>query len=247
MDRLIYTAMTGANAAASRQAVLSNNLANVSTNGFRAQLATYRAVPLRGEGATTRVFAVESTAGHSDKPGPAMRTDRSMDAMAMGNSWFGVQGLDGTEAYTRNGHFEVSQDGTLTTGNGLPVLSSDGGPIAVPAGAVLSIGNDGSISAKVGNQPANNIGRLKLVTPNNPDDPLKRSDDGLFRTISGDAVDNDATARVQVGVLEGSNVNIIEAMVGMIQTARQFETQMRLLQTAESNDRSAGQLLGLQG
>jgi len=246
MDRLIYTAMTGANSAASRQAVLSNNLANVSTNGFRAQLATYRAVPLRGDGATTRVFAVESTAGHSDKPGPAMRTDRSLDAMAVGNTWFGVQGLDGTEAYTRNGHFEVSPEGTLTTGNGLPVLSSDGSPIAVPAGAQLSIGNDGGISAKVGTQPANTIGRLKLVSPT-AEDPLKRGEDGLFRALSGEPLVSDATARVQVGVLEGSNVNIIEAMVGMIQTARQFETQMRLLQTAESNDRSAGQLLGLQG
>jgi flagellar basal-body rod protein FlgF len=101
MDRLIYTAMTGANAAASRQAVLSNNLANVSTNGFRAQLATYRAVPLLGEGATTRVFAVEATAGHLNLPGPAQRTGRSLDAMAMNDAWFAVQGLDGTEAYTR--------------------------------------------------------------------------------------------------------------------------------------------------
>lgn len=247
MDRLIYTSMTGANAASSRQAVLSNNLANASTNGFRAQLATYRAVPLRGEGATTRVFALEATAGHSDKAGPAIRTDRSLDAMTTGNAWFGVQALDGTEAYTRNGHFEVSTEGTLVTGNGLPVLSNSGGaPIAVPAGAQLAIGTDGSISAKVGNQPATTIARLKLATPN-PEDPLKRGDDGLFRPLSGDPIENDANARVQVGVLEGSNVNIIETMVGMIQTARQFETQMRLLQTAESNDRSAGQLLGLQG
>jgi flagellar basal-body rod protein FlgF len=246
MDRLIYTAMSGANAAASRQAVLSNNLANATTNGFRAQLATYRAVPLRGEGATTRVFAVEATAGYSDKPGPAMRTDRSLDVMASGSAMFGVQSLDGNEAYTRSGNFEISPDGTLVTGSGLPVLSSDGSPISVPAGAQLSIGNDGSVSAKVGNQPANTIAKLKLVTPN-ADDPLKRGDDGMFRTLSGDPVENDATARVMPGVLEGSNVNAIESMVGMIQTARQFEAQMRLLQTAESNDRSAGQLLGLQG
>ena len=246
MDRLIYTAMTGANAAASRQAVLSNNLANVSTNGFRAQLATYRAVPLRGDDATTRVFALEATAGHSDKPGPAMRTDRSLDAMTTGSGWFVVQGLDGNEAYTRNGHFEVAEDGTLKTGNGLTALSSDGSPISVPAGAELSIGHDGNISAKVGNQPANTIGRLKMVTPT-AEDPLKRGDDGLFRTLSGDPLNNDETARLQVGVLEGSNVNAIETMVGMIQTARQFEAQMRLLQTAESNDRSAGQLLSLQG
>jgi flagellar basal-body rod protein FlgF len=246
MDRLIYTAMSGANAAASRQAVLSNNLANVSTNGFRAQLATYRAVPLRGDGATTRVFALEATAGFSDKPGPAQRTDRALDVMAQGNSWFAVQGLDGTEAYTRNGHLEVSPEGTLVTGSGLPVLTTDGSTVTVPAGAEVSIGHDGGISAKVGKQPANSIGRLKLATPT-PEDPLKRGDDGLFRTLSGDPVNSDDTARVQVGSLEGSNVNPIETMVGMIQTARQFEAQMRLLQTAESNDRSAGQLLGLQG
>ncbi|OGB32252.1 MAG: flagellar biosynthesis protein FlgF [Burkholderiales bacterium RIFCSPLOWO2_12_FULL_61_40] len=246
MDRLIYTAMSGANAAASRQAVLSNNLANASTNGFRAQLATYRAVPLRGEGATTRVFAVEATAGHSDTPGPAVRTDRSLDAMTSGNAWFTVQGLDGTEAHTRNGHFEISTEGTLVTGNGLPVLSNSGAPITVPVGAAVSIGHDGSISAKVGNQPANSIGRLKMVTPTG-DDPLKRGDDGLFRPLSGDPLNNDDSARLHVGSLEGSNVNPIETMVGMIQTARQFEAQMRLLQTAESNDRSAGQLLGLQG
>lgn len=246
MDRLIYTAMSGANAAASRQAVLSNNLANASTNGFRAELSTYRAVPLRGEGATTRVFALEATAGYLDKPGPAQRTDRALDAMTSGNAWFAVQGLDGTEAYTRNGHFEVTTEGTLVTGSGLQVLSNGGAPINVPAGAEVSIGHDGNISAKVGNQAANIIGRLKMATPTG-EDPLRRGEDGLFRTTSGDPMNNDDAARLHVGSLEGSNVNPIETMVGMIQTARQFETQMRLLQTSESNDRSAGQLLGLQG
>lgn len=246
MDRLIYTAMSGANAAANRQAVLSNNLANASTNGFRAELSTYRAVPLRGEGATTRVFAVEATAGYMDKPGAAQRTDRALDVMTSGNSWFAVQGLDGTEAYTRNGHFEVSAQGTLQTSNGLPVLSSGGAPITVPVGAQVSIGHDGTVSAKVGNQSGNAVGRLKLATPTG-EDPLHRGEDGLFRAESGDPLNNDETARVHVGALEGSNVNTIETMVGMIQTARQFETQMRLLQTAESNDRSAAQLLGMQG
>jgi flagellar basal-body rod protein FlgF len=246
MDRLIYTAMTGANASAHRQAVLSNNLANVSTNGFRAELSTYRAVPLRGDGASTRVFALEATAGHLDTPGPSMRTGRDLDAMTQGNAWFAVQGLDGTEAYTRNGSFEVASDGTLRTSTGLTVLSDGGAPITVPAGASVSMGFDGTISAKVGNQPANNVGRLKMATPN-ADDPLKRGTDGLFRTASGDPLPNTPNARMQVGVLEGSNVNAVETMVGMIQTARQFEVQMRLLQTAESNDRSAGQLLSMQG
>ncbi len=246
MDRLIYTAMTGANAAAHRQAVLSNNLANASTNGFRAELSSYRAVPLLGDGATTRVFALATTSGQLDTPGPAQRTERAMDAMAKGNAWFAVQALDGSESYTRNGSFEVSQDGTLQTGNGLTVLSDGGAPITVPANAELTIGQDGTLGAKVAGRPSSVIARLKMVTPA-ADDPLRRGDDGLFRTVSGDPLPGDALARLQSGVLEGSNVNTIETMVGMIQTARQFEVQMRLLQTAESNDRSAAQLLGLQG
>ena len=246
MDHLIYTAMTGANAAAQRQAVLSNNLANASTNGFRAELSTFRAVPVRGDGATTRVMAVESTAGYLDRAGPAQTTGRSLDAMTADNSWFAVQGLDGTEAYTRSGSFEVSPEGTLVTHNGLPVFSDGSAPITIPPGAQVSIGSDGTISAKVGNAAPTSVGRLKLVTAT-AEEALKRSDDGLFRHVSGDPLPNDVNARLQVGALEGSNVNTIEAMVGMIQTARQFETQMRLLQSAESNDRSAAQLLGLQG
>jgi flagellar basal-body rod protein FlgF len=246
MDRMIYTAMTGANAAQHRQSVLANNLANVSTNGFRAELSEYRAVPLRGDGTPTRVFALEATAGYRNLPGPAQRTDRSLDAMPQGNGWFAVQGLDGTEAYTRNGGFEVSQEGNLQTATGLNVLSDGGAPINVPPNSVVSLGSDGTISVKTGNQPDNIVGRLKLATPTG-ENPLKRGADGLFRPQSGNPLDNDPNARMLVGVLEGSNVNAVETMVGMIQTARQFEAQMRILQTAESNDRSAGQLLSLQG
>ena len=246
MDHLIYTAMTGANAATYRQAVLSNNLANASTNGFRAQLASFRAVPVRGDGASTRVMTVETTAGYRDTPGSAQPTGRSLDAMANGNAWFGVQGLDGTEAYTRAGSFQVSPEGTLMTSGGLTVLSDGGSPITIPSGAEVSIGFDGNLSAKVGNQPPSVVGRLKLVTPT-PQDPLNRGNDGLFRATSGDPLPNDTNAQVQVGVLEGSNVSPIETMVDMIQTARQFESQTKLMQTAESNDRSAAQLLGMQG
>jgi flagellar basal-body rod protein FlgF len=246
MDRLIYTAMTGANAAANRQAILSSNLANASTNGFRAQLETYRAVPLNGEGSSTRVFAVEATAGFLDKPGSAQQTNRALDAMTADKSWFAVQGLDGTEAYTRNGSFEIAQDGTLMTATGRSVLDVGGATIVVPPGADVTISNDGSVSAKVPGQPITVLSKLKQVTPT-ADDPLKRGDDGLFRSYSGEALNNDETARLHVGVLEGSNVNAIETMVGMIQTARQFETQTKLMTTAEANDRSAAQLLGLQG
>ena len=246
MDHLIYTAMSGANAAAQQQSILANNLANASTTGFRAELSTFRAVPVRGDGASTRVFTIPATSGQSNTPGPAQRTGRNLDAMASGNAWFGVQALDGTESYTRNGAFQVSPEGTLMTNTGLTVLSDGSAPITVPAGAEVSIGFDGILSARVGKQPPTGIGRLKLVTPAQ-EDPLRRGDDGLFRATSGEPLPHDANARVQSGSLEGSNVNTIEAMVSMIQMARQFETQMRLLQTAESNERSADKLLSMQG
>lgn len=246
MDRIIYTAMTGASAAANRQAVLANNLANASTHGFRAEMSTFRAVPIQGDGSTTRVFALEATSGYSQTPGPVQRTGRNLDAMAAGNAWFAVQGLDGTEAYTRAGNFEVSATGQLLTPTGLPVLSDGGAPIDVPPGAEVTLGSDGTITAKVAGQAAQNIGRLKLATPT-AEDPLRRGDDGLFRARSGEPLPQDATARMLSGALEGSNVNPVEAMVGMIAASRQFEQQMRLLQNAESIDKSASQLLNVSG
>lgn len=243
MDRMIYTAMTGANAAQHRQQLLSNNLANASTPGFRAELATFRAVPVRGDGSTTRVFALEATAGHSDAPGPVTNTGRNLDVAVRGGSYLSVQGLDGTEAYTRAGALEVNPEGTLVNAQGLPVLS-DGGPITVPSGAQVDIGEDGTVTARVPGQPGQALGKLKLVTPDD-ENRLRRGEDGLFRPTQGDTLNADATARVQSGALEGSNVNPIEAMVGMIAVARQFEVQMRMLQNGEKNDQTAAQLLSL--
>ena len=246
MDHLIYTAMSGASAAAQRQTVLANNLANASTQGFRAELSSFRAVPLRGDGATTRVFAMEATSGHDDKPGAIQRTGRALDMAAQGSSWFAVQGLDGTEAYTRAGNFQISPEGTMVSSTGLPLLSDGGSPIDVPPGADISVGSDGTVSAKTEGQPSSTLGRIKLVTPT-IDDPLRRSEDGLFRAASQQPLQNDATARLETGAIEGSNVNPIETMVGMIAAARQFETQLRLLQSAETSDKSAAQLLSVQG
>ena len=245
MDRLIYTAMTGANAAQQRQQVLSNNLANLSTPGFRAELSTFRAVPIRGDGASTRVFAAEATAGHSDAPGAITQTGRHLDVAAKGNAYFAVQALDGTEAYTRAGALEVNPEGSLVNAAGLLMLG-DAGPISVPQNASVDIAADGTVSAHVGNAPGQVVGRLKMVEPD-ADNPLRRGDDGLFRGPGGDPLPTSELARLQDGALEGSNVNPVEAMVSMIAVARQFEVQMRMLQNGEQNDRSASQLLSVNG
>ena len=240
MDRMIYLSMSGAKATMQRQETLANNLANVSTTGFRAELQAFRAVPVLGDGASTRVYALETTPGYDPTPGPVAATGRNLDVAMQGNAWLAVQGLDGTEAYTRGGSLDVSADGTLTTRNGLPVMG-DGGPIQVPANSEVSIGGDGTVSARTGNGRPTAVGRLKLVTP---ETPLIRGDDGLFRGADGD-LPADATARVQDGALEGSNVSSVGTMVAMIAAARQFEAQMRMLQTAEADEKSAAQLLSM--
>lgn len=238
MDRMIYLSMSGAKATMQRQDTLANNIANVSTPGFRAELQAFRAVPVQGSGASTRVYALETTTGYDASAGAVTATGRNLDVAVKGNSWLTVQALDGTEAYTRGGSLEVSNDGTLTTRSGLPVLG-DGGPLQVPPNAVVSIGADGTVSAKGSDGKNSAIGKLKLVTP---EAPLKRGDDGLFRGADGD-LSADDTARVQDGALEGSNVSAVESMVAMISAARQFEAQMKMIQTAEADEKAASQLL----
>ena len=238
MDRMIYLSMAAAKATMHRQEVVSHNLANVSTNGFRAELAAFRAVPVRGDGASSRVYALESTVGYSNAPGTVQTTGRPLDVAVKGNSWLAVQALDGTEAYTRAGALEVNAEGLLTDVQGRPVVG-DGGPLTIPANAEVEVASDGTVSAKVGRERPQPLGRLKLVTP---EAALQRGTDGLFRAAEGDLA-ADPAARVQSGALEGSNVNAVESMVAMIAAARQFEQQMKALQTAEQKEQSATKLL----
>jgi flagellar basal-body rod protein FlgF len=240
MDRMIYLSMSGAKAMMQRQDTLANNLANVSTPGFRAELQAFRAVPVQGSGASTRVYALETTPGYDTTPGVVTNTGRSLDVAVKGNSWLSVQALDGTEAYTRGGALDVTSEGALVTLSGLPVIG-DGGPIQVPANSAVSIGGDGTVIATSTTGKITTVGKLKLVTP---ETPLQRGEDGLFRGVDGDLT-ADTKARVQEGALEGSNVSAVETMVSMITAARQFEAQMKMLQTAEGDEKAAGQLLSM--
>ena len=238
MDRLIYLAMSGAKATMQRQETLANNLANVSTLGFRAELAAFRAVPVEGSGASTRVYSLESTPGYDATPGQVAATGRNLDVAMKGASWLAVQGLDGTEAYTRGGSLDINADGNLVTTAGLTVLG-DGGPIQIPPDTQVGIAADGTVSVTDINGHSTSVGKLKLVTP---DAPLTRGTDGLFRAPAGE-LSADPLARVQDGALEGSNVSAVETMVAMIAAARQFEAQMKMIQTAEADEKAASQLL----
>jgi len=118
MDRLIYTAMTGASHVLQQQAAVSENLANANTTGFRATLNTFRAVPLVGEGLLTRTFVVDSTTGSDFTPAVIQQTGNPLDVAVQGTGWIAVQGADGKDAYTRNGSFQISPNGVLQTHTG---------------------------------------------------------------------------------------------------------------------------------
>ena len=240
MDRLIYTAAAGARALVQRQDGIANNLANANTPGFRADQVAFRAVPVRGEGAPTRVVSLEASAGYDDSSGPIEQTGRNLDVAVMGKGYLAVQAPDGTEAYTRAGALQVDDQGVLVTSAGLPV-TGEGGALNIPPASTVTIGRDGTVSAQGSTGPAQTVGRLKLVNPE--PGALRKGDDGLLRLDGGEEAPADPTVRVAGGALEGSNVNVVEAMVGMIAAARQFETNMKLLTTAEQNDQRAAQLL----
>ena len=247
MDRLIYTAMTGASQTLNRQAAVAHNLANVSSAGYRAEEHRLRAVQVQSnspqKGLATRAFAVDASTHTDYTPGPMMITGRPLDMAVQGAGWIAVQLADGSEAYTRNGSFEINVNGIVQTRSGLPVLG-DGGPIAIPPDVKISVGVDGTISALPESGAQNTVsvlGRVKLVNP--PEADLVRGEDGLFRLRDGGAAPTDERINVAAGSLEGSNVNPAEQMVTMISLARQFELQMKMLSTADANDRAATQIL----
>ena len=245
MDRLIYTAMTGASQAFMRQAGVANNLANASTTGFRAMEHRFRAVPVQGPGAPTRAFVVDASVANVFDQGPLMATGRPLDVAVQGAGWIAVEGANGAEAYTRAGNLQVNVNGQLQTASGLNVLG-DGGPIAIPPDNNITIAPDGTVSAIPSFGTPNNVnvvGRIKLVNP--PENALVRGDDGLFRTRNGAPADVDENVKLASETLEGSNVNPVDAMVSMISLARQFEMQIKMLQTADSNAGKANQILSM--
>jgi len=248
MDRLIYLAMTGAQQLLQQQAVASHNLANAATTGYKAETAAFRVAPLvGGPGHATRAYAVASTTGADLGAGAIQTTGRDLDVAIEGEGFLAVQALDGTEAYTRNGSLDLSPDGELRTRGGLTVLG-EGGPLTVPPDSRITIARDGTVSAVNEGTQANTVtvvGRLKLVKIDKQD--IARGGDGLFRTRSGASADADPTVVVASGALESSNVNAVSAMVDMINLARQFEMQMKLLQNAEANEQRATQILGQSG
>ena len=196
-----------------------------------------------GPGHPTRVYALSARPGVDSTPGEIESTGRALDVAVHGKGWIAVQGPDGSEAYTRAGDLRISPNGILETGAGHPVLGN-GGPIAIPPAESLEIGRDGTISIRPQGQPANTLAtldRIKLVAPGLAE--LVKGEDGLFRTVSGVPAPPDASVQVVSGAIEGSNVNMVGALVEMISLSRRFEMQVKLMDAAREDDEVVTQIL----
>jgi flagellar basal-body rod protein FlgF len=230
MDALIYTIMSGAERGLRAQQVHANNLANMETGGFRAdlELATSQAVP--GYGYDTRHLSQLSANTLSGREGAVRQTGNDLDVAIDGDGMLAVQWQDG-EAYTRAGHLVVDADGTLTV-NGRAVMG-DGGPVSLPPYTRVSIAQDGTISVQQPGQiDMQEVDRLKLVSANAAD--LTKNEAGLMVARDGNALAADDTVTVRAGYLEGSNVSAVEEMVATMSLNRDFEIQMRLYKSADS-------------
>lgn len=245
MDKALYVAMSGAKHNMRSQAVHSNNLANVNTTGFKADFVQARSMGVYyGEGQPTRAYALAESPATDFSQGPLVMTGRELDMAVEREGFIAVLSADGQEAYTRAGSLFVDSLGMLRTGNGLPVLGN-GGPIALPPSEKIEIAKDGTISVIPLGQAKDAIvqaDRIKLVNP--PIETLTKSDDGLIRLrAAGELALPDATVSVVSGFLESSNVNPVNELTSILELARQYEMQVKIMQTAKENSETSARLL----
>lgn len=250
MDRVIYTAMSGASQTLSQQSITTHNLANVTTTGFRAQLTAMKAVPIVGNSMQTRTMVTATTPSFDSTMGAFNYTGRNLDVALSENDWLAIQLADGSEAYTRNGAIQIDENGTLNI-QGYPLIG-DNGVLTVPQRSQVSISSDGTLSALgAGDKPTTiaQAGKIKKVHLEHNE--IIRGDNGFFqlteetRNARGAVLQDNPNAKLMPGVLEGSNVNPVTSMIDLISHSRQFEMQIKEITTADENAQKANQILSL--
>jgi flagellar basal-body rod protein FlgG len=251
VNRSLYIAATGMNAQQAQMDVISNNLANVSTNGFKGSRAVFEDLiyqTLRQPGANstqntelpsgsqvgTGVQQVATERLYTQ--GNLTQTGNSKDVAINGNGFFQVQMPDGTIAYSRDGSFQTDQQGRLVTSSGFPLQPA----ITVPQNATnLTIGQDGTVSITQGNSTNSvNIGSIQLATFINPTG-LDSIGQNLFQETQSSGAPNvgqpslNGIGSLQQGFVETSNVNVVQELVNMIQTQRAYEINSKAVTTSD--------------
>lgn len=245
MDRLIWTAVTGMNASMDRQRMISSNMANAQTVGFRAEIMAQKPMSLVGPALQARSMTDARVLGAQMDQGAFTPTGRALDIAVQGDGLLAVQGQDGSEGYTRRGDLAVSPTGLLTNGEGFAVLG-ESGPITVSPGTSVTIGEDGAVLVADPAQPdlpAARVDRLRLVSPRGS--RIEKGLDGLFRVSGGGALAVDAEAQVVPATLEQSNVKPSQVLVEMVEAQRLFEMRTQLIATAKQVDEGGASLMRL--
>ena len=243
MDRMLYVAMNGAKQNMLAQSANTNNLANVSTPGFRADFASFRSMPVFGNGHPTRAYAMAERPGVNLNPGVLNTTGNPLDIAIDGDGYFAVQAADGSEAYSRAGNMRLTTSGLLLSGTGEPLMGN-AGPITLPPSRKIEISTEGIVSVIPLEQTEDTpqvVDRIKLVSP--PPANLFKGNDGLLRLKEGGQSPANANVRVVSGSIEMSNVNIAESLVNMIELARQFELHVKMMKTAGEQAEQVSQLM----
>lgn len=240
MDRLGYTAMTAASRTMSSLTVRSNNLANVNTPGFRADMEQAEAVTVSGYGYDSRHLAAVRNNGVDLTPGELMATGRELDVAIQGAGLFVLAGEDGQERYSRHGALQVDAQLRLSV-NGQPLMG-EGGPIVLPEYDSLNIGRDGSVSViPRGDYLSTEVDRIRLVDV--PAANLRKDASGLLVSIDGQPAADAQNAELASGYLEASNVSSIDQLMATMSLNRLFESQVKMMKAAEDLSQAGNRMI----
>ena len=244
MDKVLFLAMSGAKQVELSQQAHANNLANISSTGFKADLEQARAMQVFGDGQPSRVYSLSERPATDRTAGTFLQTGRNLDVALEGNAWMAVQAKDGTESYTRSAELQVTFEGFLLNGSGLPVQGAGGNNIQLPPFEQIDIGIDGSISIRPEGATSSEllvIDQIKMVALD-PQNSYKGVD-GLMKVDNQEVLPLDPNARLRSGFIETSNVNAVHELTNIIGLSRQFEMNIKMMKTAEENSTAAAKIL----
>ena len=244
MSNIAHLAAQSAREIQQAQAVVTHNLANSGTTGFKADLYQAQSSYLNAADVTGTAGSNGSALDYS--AGAIAQTGRDLDVAITGDGWFQVVANDGTLALSRRGDLRVGTDGILKDATGKTIMGN-AGPVSLPPYSSLSIGTDGTISiVPMGELPTNIVALDRLMLVNPPVEQLVKSADGMVRVEDMNRLEPDANVRVAVGALETSNVSPVGAMVEMITLARSFEQHIQTIKSAEELDASSASIMKLE-
>lgn len=244
MDKVLYVAMTGARENMNAQQIRANNLANVTTTGFKQDFEQARSMRVMGDGYASRVYSMAESPGTNRATGTLQQTGRDLDIAVLGGAWIAVQAPDGTEGYTRAGELQINAANQLVTGSGLPVIGNGGLPIVIPPAEKVQIANDGAISIRPVGDDAVELAMVDIIKVVELDPATSfKGTEGLMRTNDQQPLPPALNAQIRSGYIETSNVNAVEELSAIITLSRQYEIQVKMMKNAEENSSAAARVL----